>query len=191
MAFNIFMMKQVFCFGQHHRIDQTGQPFTLGYFGVPDLRGERTRPRLTGIPPDRGPLVSDALSPNSFLYLAVNQVYDPVSGGCLANATPLACQISVNGPFDGTLPRNSFRQPGAYHQDTALMKNFVLPKENMKLQFRAEFYNLLNHPNLYVNRGSLDVSAQTFSRTGGDPTPGMTASFRDSRQIVLALKMIF
>ena len=60
-----------------------------------------------------------------------------------------------------------------------------------KLQFRAEFYNLLNHPNLYVNGASTDVSTSSFGNIDGDPTPGVTASFRDNREIVLALKLIF
>jgi len=168
---------------------QTGQPFAIGDSGVPDFRGERTRPRLTGVLPRAGALVPDAVSPNNFLYLPLNQVYD-ATGACMANTTPLACEISVNGPFDGTLSRNTFRQPGTYYQDTALLKNILLPKEGMKLQFRAEFYNLFNHPNLYINGGDVNVSA--YSRSVGQPAvPGVTASFRDSRQIVMALKLVF
>jgi hypothetical protein len=97
----------------------------------------------------------------------------------------------VNGPFDSTLPRNTFRQPGTYYQDTALLKNVPLPKEWLKLQFRAEFYNLFNHPNLYVNSGTNDVNASPFIRSDGQSVPGVTARFRDNRQIVLALKVIF
>ena len=61
----------------------------------------------------------------------------------------------------------------------------------MKLQFRAEFYNLFNHPNLYVNGGSNDVNTSSFNRNRGQTIPAVTASFRDSRQIVVALKLIF
>jgi hypothetical protein len=172
---------------------QTGQPFTVADFGVPDRTGERARPRLTGPAPQVGPLVADAASPNHFLYLPINQVYDPVTGLCIANAAPFACEISVNGPFDGTLPRNTFRQPGLFFMNTALLKNFTFSREGMSLQFRAEFYNLLNHPNLYVNGSSTDVSNPTFTgaSTEGQTAPGVTASFHDNRQIVLALKLIF
>ena len=69
----------------------------------------------------------------------------------MAHTSPFACEVSVNGPFNGSLSRNTFRQPGMYYQDTAVLKNIPLPKEGMKLQFRAEFYNLFNHPNLYMN----------------------------------------
>ena len=105
---------------------QTGQPFTIGDTGVPDfdVNGLRTRPRLTGRPPRVGSLIADAASPNHFLYLPLNQVYDP-TGACIANTAPFACEISVNGPFDGSLSRNTFRQPGLYYQDTAVLKNFL------------------------------------------------------------------
>ena len=82
-------------------------------------------------------------------------------------------------------------QPGTYSQDTALLKNIPLPKEGMKLQFRAEFYNLFNHPNLHINGGTNDVNASPFTRSDGQSVPGVTANFGDNRQIVLALKLIF
>ena len=112
------------------------------------------------------------------------------SGGEVGFGTSLA-EISVNGPFDGTLSRNTYRAPGTYYQNTALMKNFPLPREGMKLQFRAEFYNLFNHPNLYVNGNTNDVSISSFKSKTGQFGPGVTASFRDSRQIVPALRLTF
>ena len=169
---------------------QTGQPFSLADFATPDYIGERTRPRLTGTPP-HALLVADSLAPNSYLYLPINTVYDPVSGRCIAGEAPFACEISVNGPFDGTLSRNTFRQPGLFFQNTALIKNFSLPREGTKMQFRAEFYNIFNHSNLYVNGSSTDVSTASFTKSNGNFVPGVTASFRDNRQIVLALKLIF
>lgn len=171
---------------------QTGQPFSIADSGVPDFdfTNMNTRPRLTGTAPNRTVLVPDSVSPNHFLYSPINQVYD-ASGACIANTAPFACEISVNGPFEGTLSRNMFRQPGTYFQNTALLKSIPLPKEGMKLQFRAEFYNLFNHANLYINGGTNDVNASSFSLSSGQLIPGVTASFRDSRQIVMALKLIF
>ena len=73
-----------------------------------------------------------------------------------------------------------------------MLKNIPLPKEGMKLQFRAEFYNLFNHPNLYMNTGTNDVNVSTYTRSVGQPAvPAVTASFRDNRQIVMALKLMF
>jgi hypothetical protein len=42
------------------------------------------------------------------------------------------------------------------------MKNFTLAAET-HLQFRAEFYNLFNHPNLIVMGGTNDVNTAIFS----------------------------
>src|SRR5215469_9587825 len=169
---------------------QTGQPFSLADFGTPDSFGERTRPRLTGAMPHTI-LVSDSISPNSYLYLPINQVYDSVSGLCNANAAPFACEISVNGPFHDTLPRNTFRQPGLFFHNVAVLKNFPLSWHETQLQFRAEFYNVFNHPNLYLNGASTDVSTNSFTDSRGAFLPGVTASFRDNREIVLALKVLF
>jgi len=169
---------------------QTGHPFSLEDLGTPDATGERTRPRLTGVLP-RTSFIPDPLSGNSYLYFPINEVYDPLTGLCVAHAAPFACEISVNGPFQGTLARNTFRQPGLFFWNTALIKNFPLPKEAVKFQFRAEFYNLLNHPNLYVNDSSTDVSTPSFTNSSGQFIPGVTASFRDNRQIVLAVKLLF
>jgi hypothetical protein len=47
----------------------------------------------------------------------------------------------------GDAPRNLFRGPGTWQIDSALDKSFSLT-ERSKLEFRAEFYNLFNHPQL-------------------------------------------
>jgi hypothetical protein len=169
---------------------QTGQPFSIFDSGPPDHVFEMARPRLTGRPPSPGKLVRDAVSPNAFLYLPLNQAYDPISGLCLPDAKPFACEISVNGPFNGNIGRNTYRRPGLQYHDVAIMKNFTIAAET-HLQFRAEFYNLFNHPNLIVEGGTNDVNSTPFHTASG-PTPGVIAGFFDtSRQIVLALKLTF
>jgi hypothetical protein len=172
---------------------QTGQPFTIADSGVPDLtfgNPERTRARIIGPLPHARPLVADSTSPNTFLYLPINSVYDSTTGLCIADAAPFGCQISVNGPFDGTLGRNVLRQPGLYFQNTAFIKNVRFSKERFTMQFRAELYNVFNHPNLYLNPGAADVNTRSFTGTAGTPSPGATASFKDNRQIVLALRLL-
>ena len=72
-----------------------------------------------------------------------------------------------------------------------MLKNFKLSKEGAMLQFRAEFYNVSNHPNLYVNAGTGDINAQSFAVSADESVPGVTANFRDSRPIVLALRLMF
>ncbi len=66
--------------------------------------------------------------------------------------------------------------------DLALLKEFRTT-ENTRLEFRGEFFNLLNHPN-FGNPGSLNIrNATTFGQITG--TRGI------AREIELALKLYF
>jgi hypothetical protein len=71
-----------------------------------------------------------------------------ISPGPAAFAAP---PTNGSGKFirPGTLGRNSFYGPGYGTWDASLFKNFTLT-ERVKLQFRAEGFNILNHPQ-YVN----------------------------------------
>jgi hypothetical protein len=63
-----------------------------------------------------------------------------------ANAAVAAAQFS--GPVGFTIgPRNSERGPGFFNLDLGLGKTFPLTAERLKLQFRADAFNALNHPN--------------------------------------------
>src|SRR6202000_2387473 len=55
-------------------------------------------------------------------------------------------------PF-GNAPRNPGRTPPFNETDLALNKKFDLPFENLKMEFRSEFYNLFNHTNFYLPGG--------------------------------------
>ena len=46
----------------------------------------------------------------------------------------------------GDAGRNSLRAPGFFQWDFSLMKNFPV-REKVTVQFRADFFNILNHPN--------------------------------------------
>src|ERR1700730_14345207 len=144
----------------------------------------------TGAPPRPVSLVPYPGARNTFLYLPLTQVYDPATGDCIAHTTPFSCELSVNGPFDGTLSRNTFRQPGAYYQNTAVLKNISLTREGVTLQLRVEFYNVFNHPNLYINGATTDINSSSFHDAEAS-VPGVTVSLRNSRQIVAAAKIIF
>ncbi|MCC7342814.1 MAG: TonB-dependent receptor [Bryobacterales bacterium] len=75
--------------------------------------------------------------------------------------------FSAAAPYTvGSAPRRltELRQAGAKHADIALMKNFH-PTEALKVQFRAEFFNLTNTPQF----GPPDASfgSNTFGRVNG------------------------
>ena len=70
-----------------------------------------------------------------------------------------------NAPF-GNLGRNAFRAPGLEQWDLGVNKNFFLT-ERFKLQFRSEFFNILNHTNFGVpgnvsNSGSFGTITTTY-----------------------------
>lgn len=184
---------------------QTGQPFSLRDSRVADRDlADNTRPRVTGALPRlrRGSeIVADARTPNAFVILPLNSVRR-ADGSCLEQAGPFACQISVNGPFEGSLGRNTFRRPGTHFQNIAFIKNFALPastrREGIQLQCRAEFYNLFNHSNLYFKADTANVAAPSFNTRDGVAVPAVLASFgtpdrfpQEARQVVLAVKLIF
>ncbi|HEV8525896.1 MAG TPA: TonB-dependent receptor [Terriglobales bacterium] len=90
------------------------------------------------------------------------------------------------GPF---LPRNTFRGPGYWNMDFAVLKDFKLPREGMKLQFRAEFFNLPNHSNLFADPNTnLLSSGQVLARRGVPPGHELSGTVNERRNIQLALR---
>ena len=81
----------------------------------------------------------------------------------------------------GALGRNTAQGPGLQVVDLLLSKATVL-REGHKLDFRAEFFNLLNHPNFDLPAGT------TFSGTSNF---GVIQSAGASRQIQLGLRYEF
>ena len=73
------------------------------------------------------------------------------------------------------------RGPGQFNFDAALLKTAHI-RESILMQFRAEFYNLFNHPQ-FSNPAVTDVSKGTFGQ--------ITSSSVNPRLIQFALKYIF
>jgi hypothetical protein len=78
--------------------------------------------------------------------LQLSMIGDGVSGGFGCYAKGRSAMIPpVLGTF-GTMPRNAFPDAGFYNWDFSLAKNWKFT-ERFGAQFRAEFFNVLNHPN--------------------------------------------
>jgi carboxypeptidase family protein/TonB-dependent receptor-like protein len=88
----------------------------------------------------------------------------------------------------GNVRRNSVQGPGYQIWDFSLFKNFPI-SERTKLEFRAEFFNVFNHPNLQFAKSGPQNSINTT--TFGTPQFGFLTAARDPRQIQLALKLSF
>lgn len=89
----------------------------------------------------------------------------------------------------GTAPRAPVYGPRFVNTDFSAIKDFPLPfGEGTSLQFRAEFFNLLNHPHFFMP-GSSASSMQDMASTS---TFGVVnATLNDPRFIQFALKLIF
>jgi hypothetical protein len=94
----------------------------------------------------------------------------------------------------GTLGRGALPGPGSWNYDFAVLKNGKAMEGRIGFQFRAEFYNALNHANLSVPVTQLSLPAfgqayfgrsRTFSRFGGLPLDD------PARRIQLGLRIQF
>lgn len=90
-----------------------------------------------------------------------------------------------NSGFYGNLGRDSFTGPGLTTWDFSLLKDTAI-RERMTVQFRAELFNLLNHPNFNT------PNLITFTPAGVSPTAGLvTSTSTTSRQVQFGLKLLW
>jgi hypothetical protein len=99
-------------------------------------------------------------------------------------------------PF-GNASRNPGRSPALYQTDVALNKTFTTPLESLRIQFRAESYNLFNHTNFYIPgsglTGTLSTPATaTAPASLNNPTGGgqITSTF-EPRIFQFGLKILY
>jgi hypothetical protein len=79
----------------------------------------------------------------------------------------------------GNAGRNILEGPGTENVNVSLVKNAAL-SERLRLQLRAEFFNLFNHPNFNLPDNFL-----------GSPTFGRILSAQSPRHIQFGLKLLF
>jgi hypothetical protein len=99
----------------------------------------------------------------------------------------------------GDLGRNALRGFGLFQWDFGVHRDFAI-YEFLKLQFRAEMFNVLNHPNFAppqagIGNGSFGLSTQTLGQSLGSNvgSGGFDALYQvgGPRSIQLALKLQF
>ncbi len=99
---------------------------------------------------------------------------------------PAAFAVPAAGTY-GNLGRNIGRGPGWYEIDTALQKVFSLT-ESLRLQFRAEAFNVLNHP-IYANPPG-NISSGSFGVITNVRNTGAVGT-GTPRRIQLSLRLNF
>jgi outer membrane receptor protein involved in Fe transport len=95
----------------------------------------------------------------------------------------------------GNTRRNQFYGPGLTTWDLSLFKNNRIPKisETFNVQFRAEFFNVLNHTN-FLSPGFLNTFGQNnsiYDFEGSALPTKLNQTSTSSRQIQLGLKLIW
>jgi len=93
-------------------------------------------------------------------------------------------------PF-GNAPRNPGRTPNFFQTDLDLNKRFNTPVDRMKVEFRAEAYNVFNHTNLYLpssGMGSASGTAVVNNPSSGSGT--VTGTF-EPRILQFGLKVLY
>ncbi len=137
--------------------------------------------------------------------LCVNQAF--ATGGQAAadqlgsDGGDLGCYVAENTVItppaygsQGDMARNIFRGPTFKNWDFSLSKMFRV-RENVRLQLRGEFFNILNHPNFDVLTMNTDLSVPTtvgtviFTPDEGESNPVIGSG--GSRHIQLGAKVIW
>jgi len=135
---------------------------------------------LTGQAGNQRPNITPGFNVSSMQVGTVNQWYNPLG----YTLQPIGTE--------GNAGRDILRGPGVFNMDASLLKDTKIPKisEQFTVQFRAEFFNFLNHENF----GIPNLSLFTSSSGARNPAAGQIVSSNPGtipRQIQFALKIIF
>jgi len=119
---------------------QSGQPFQFNYNFEDDFSGSGEgddRPDVVG------PIVYHKHDPSNFLQLSSFAIPCTVN---VVSASGVASDCVPGTRHFGNLGRNALRGPAFKQWDFAIYKNTPI-NERLNMQIRAEFFNVLNHPN--------------------------------------------
>ena len=114
---------------------------------------------------------------------------NPNSKPCLAGTAFNTC--AFNAPAEGTfgnVNRNTIRAPGTENIDFSLFKLFRLT-ERTNLEFRSEFFNILNHYNPLFAPAA--ASATVGATVRDTPGFGFVTAAQPPRQIQFSLKLSY
>jgi hypothetical protein len=113
---------------------------------------------------------------------------NPVLGGVNHYFDPMAYSLQHQG-YLGTAPRNSVIGPGFAQWDLSFAKNFKITERN-NLEFRAEMFNAVNHPNFDLPANQLYVPGGGGVETGCNLTPAQQAAWSCNPQAGLITKTV-
>ena len=121
--------------------------------------------------------------------------YPDLNGDPYANTNKFQWlnQAAFKRPADGqigNLGRNGIRLPRVNNVDTSLMKNFNFT-ETVKVTFRAEVFNLFNHPQVWGINTTFNADNPGSGNSVTNSAFGQANNWRDARTLQLALRFSF
>jgi hypothetical protein len=147
----------------------TGQPFNVTDGSDVSLTGENSEDRPNVVPNVSNPFPHTT---SSYFNTAI------FAGGC-NNATYASNPYCVPLGTFGNAARDVLHGPGTIQWDMSASRIFQF-NERLKLQYKAEFFNIMNHANW--NAPTATLSSATFRQV---------TAFGSPRLIQMSLKMIF
>ena len=93
-------------------------------------------------------------------------------------------------PF-GNAPRNPARTPNFFETDFDLNKRFNTPVDGLKVEFRAELYNIFNHTNLYLPASGLGGTLSTATSINSPTSGGTVTGTFEPRIVQFGLKILY
>jgi hypothetical protein len=103
----------------------------------------------------------------------LNQYLNPA---CFATTTAVPFSAGAGVTGYGSSPRNAFRGPSQQNWDISVIKRFTI-KERHSFQFRADFFNLFNHP-VFGFPSAVNIgSPTTFGRITTTVVPARLIQF--------------
>ncbi len=160
---------------------ESGFPFSpqLGY--NPTGSGDSRNP----VRPNRNPAFTGSRYTHGTTAQRVAQYFNPAAFSAPAYGTV------------GNASRDSLTGPGYNNLDLSLAKTTKLT-EQARIQFRAEFFNVLNHTNLGTPAETVfsagptqGTAANQTTAVALSPTAGVVTSAATTRQVQLGLKFLF
>jgi len=178
-------------------VASTGSPFTVLIGGDP--LGQNSTDPFAFASRVAGPGCNNPVNPGNVNgYINTSCFSVPLVPASFA----ASCQLALDGKGNsvpgtcmnlfGNAGRNTVVGPGLLNVDFSAFKNNYMPRisETFNIQFRAEFFNILNHPNFQSPVKHNALFAQDGSPVGSG-AGAINSTTTSSRQIQFGLKVIW
>jgi outer membrane receptor protein involved in Fe transport len=155
---------------------QSGQPFQLNYNFEDDYSGSGNafdRPDVVG------PIVYHPHTPLNYLDMSSFAIPCTITAAAQAAPTGTAADCVLGTRHFGNMRRDSLHGPTFKQWDLAIYKTTALT-ERISMQLRAEFFNVLNHPNFanpFLPAFIADAGAGGFHIVNGREVSGASGGY--------------